>query len=99
MIVGLDEDIAKFVSQTVFLSAKEIQIRALTEKGSPKTSSREKNYCMWQSGNLNEDTISLLLFGDAYQRNSDQKAGAILALFNLQCSQARTPRSLCLCQD
>ncbi|KAF8041351.1 hypothetical protein BT93_A0071 [Corymbia citriodora subsp. variegata] len=86
-----------FVSQTVFLSTKEIQISALTKKRSPKTSSTEKNYCMWKSGSLNEDTISLFLFGNAYQRNPDEKASAILALFNCNVRKDSTVRNLQMC--
>ncbi|KAF8033182.1 hypothetical protein BT93_D1936 [Corymbia citriodora subsp. variegata] len=57
-------------------------VAVLTEKGSPKTSSAGKKYCIWKIGSLNEDAISLFLFGDAYQRNSDEKVGTIFALFN-----------------
>ncbi|XP_030450116.2 uncharacterized protein LOC115672447 [Syzygium oleosum] len=57
-------------------------VAVLTEKGSPKTSSTGKNYCIWKIGSLNEDAVSLFLFGDAYQRNSDEKVGSTFALFN-----------------
>ncbi|XP_030523328.1 protein MCM10 homolog isoform X2 [Rhodamnia argentea] len=57
-------------------------VAVLTEVGSPRTSSAGKNYCIWKIGSLSEDAISLFLFGDAYQRNSDEKVGAIFALFN-----------------
>lgn len=33
-------------------------------------------------GSLDEKTVSLFLFGDAYQKNCNEKAGAVFALFN-----------------
>ncbi|KAK4340471.1 hypothetical protein RND71_041933 [Anisodus tanguticus] len=33
-------------------------------------------------GSLDEKTISLFVFGDAYQKNCNEKAGAVFALFN-----------------
>ncbi|KAE8008753.1 hypothetical protein FH972_005236 [Carpinus fangiana] len=57
-------------------------VGVLTEKGAPKTSSTGKNYCIWKVGCLNENTVSLFLFGDAYQKNWKEQAGTVFALFN-----------------
>ncbi|KAF5727818.1 hypothetical protein HS088_TW22G01515 [Tripterygium wilfordii] len=57
-------------------------VGVLTEKGSPKTSSVGKNYCVWKIGCLDENAVSLFLFGDAYQQNCKEKAGTVFALFN-----------------
>ncbi|KAF7841221.1 protein MCM10-like protein [Senna tora] len=57
-------------------------VGVLTEKGSPKTSSTGKSYCIWKIGCLDESTVSLFLFGDAYKRNSQEHAGEVFALFN-----------------
>lgn len=69
-------------------------VAVLTEKRSSRTSSTGKNYCIWKIGSLNEDAISLFLFGDAYQRNSDEKVGAIFALFNCNVRKEATVRNL-----
>lgn len=69
-------------------------VAVLTEKGSPKTSSTGKNYCIWKIGSLNEDAISLFLFGDAYQRNSNEKVGAIFALSNCNVRKDSSVRNL-----
>ncbi|KAL6957923.1 hypothetical protein U1Q18_044472 [Sarracenia purpurea var. burkii] len=57
-------------------------VGVLTEKGNPKLSSTGKNYCIWKIGCLDENTLSVFLFGDAYQKYSKEEAGTILALFN-----------------
>lgn len=57
-------------------------IGVLIEKGNPRTSSTGKPYAIWKFGCLNEKTASLFLFGDAYQRNCNEKAGTVFALFN-----------------
>ncbi|XP_052192125.1 uncharacterized protein LOC127801235 isoform X2 [Diospyros lotus] len=57
-------------------------VGVLVEKGIPKVSSTGKNYCIWKIGCLDEKTISVFLFGDAYQRYSTEMAGTVLALFN-----------------
>ncbi|OIT33663.1 PREDICTED: protein MCM10 homolog [Nicotiana attenuata] len=57
-------------------------VGVLTEKGQQRTSSTGKNYAIWKMGSLDEKTISLFLFGDAYQKNCNEKAGAVFALFN-----------------
>ncbi|XP_028765746.1 protein MCM10 homolog isoform X2 [Neltuma alba] len=57
-------------------------VGVLTEKGSPKTSSTGKSFCIWKIGSLDESNISLFLFGDAYKRNSQEHAGTLFALFN-----------------
>ncbi|XP_004500730.1 uncharacterized protein [Cicer arietinum] len=59
-----------------------VTVGVLTEKGIQKTSSTGKSYSIWKIGCLDEDTVSLFLFGDAYQRNSQEQAGTVFALFN-----------------
>ncbi|XP_057726087.1 uncharacterized protein LOC130941552 isoform X1 [Arachis stenosperma] len=59
-----------------------VTVGVLTEKGPPRTSSTGKTYCIWKVGCLDENTVSLFLFGDAYQRNSQEQVGAVFALFN-----------------
>ncbi|KAI5577516.1 hypothetical protein BDE02_09G119000 [Populus trichocarpa] len=57
-------------------------VGVLIEKGSPKTSSVGKSYCIWKFGSLDESSISVFLFGDAYQQNCKEQAGTVFALFN-----------------
>lgn len=57
-------------------------VGVLTEKGTPKTSSTGKNYSVWKVGCLDENTVSLFLFGEAYQKNWKEQAGTVFALFN-----------------
>lgn len=57
-------------------------VGVLTEKGTQKTSSTGKSYCIWKMGCLDETTVSLFLFGDAYQMNMQEQAGTVFALFN-----------------
>ncbi|XP_016539958.2 protein MCM10 homolog isoform X2 [Capsicum annuum] len=57
-------------------------VGVLTEKGQPRTSSTGKSYAIWKIGSLDEKTISLFVFGDAYQKNCNEKAGTVFALFN-----------------
>lgn len=57
-------------------------VGVVTEKGVPRTSSTGKSYCIWKIGCLDENTISVFLFGDAYQRNCKERAGTVFALFN-----------------
>ncbi|PKI52857.1 hypothetical protein CRG98_026688 [Punica granatum] len=64
------------------LSGSWATVGVLVEKGHPKTSSNGKSYSIWKLGSLNEDSISLFLFGDAYQQNMNEKAGTVFALFN-----------------
>lgn len=45
-------------------------------------SSTGKSFCVLQIGCLDEKTISVFLFGDAYQKYSKEEAGAVLALFS-----------------
>lgn len=59
-----------------------VTVGVLTEKGIQKTSSNGKSYCIWKIGSLDENTISLFLFGNAYQRNCQEKEGTVFALFN-----------------
>lgn len=64
------------------LSGSWATVGVLTEKGSQRTSSSGKGYCIWKIGCLDESTVSLFLFGDAYQRNMQEQAGTVFALFN-----------------
>uniref|UniRef100_A0A2C9W1U1 Uncharacterized protein n=3 Tax=Manihot esculenta TaxID=3983 RepID=A0A2C9W1U1_MANES len=57
-------------------------VGVLTEKGNSRTSSVGKSYCIWKIGCLDENTISLFLFGDAYHQYSKEQAGTVFALFN-----------------
>ncbi|XAR72701.1 hypothetical protein NMG60_11019431 [Bertholletia excelsa] len=58
-------------------------VGVLIEKGKVKVSSAGKNYCIWKLGCLDErTTISVFLFGDAYQRHSKDEVGKVFALFN-----------------
>lgn len=59
-----------------------VTVGVLTEKGIPRTSSTGKTYCIWKIGCLDENTVSLFLFGDAYQRNMQEQAGTVFALFS-----------------
>ncbi|XP_021900527.1 protein MCM10 homolog [Carica papaya] len=57
-------------------------IGILYEKGDPKTSSIGKKYSIWKMGCLNNDVISLFMFGDAYQQNWNEQLGTVFGLFN-----------------
>ena len=57
-------------------------VGVLTEKGNRRTSSNGKDYCIWKLGCLDEKTISVFLFGDAYQKNCEVGIGAVFALFS-----------------
>ncbi|XVF00876.1 hypothetical protein REPUB_Repub04eG0039600 [Reevesia pubescens] len=57
-------------------------VGVLTEKGNPKTSSIGQSYGIWKIGCLDENTVSLFLFGDAYQQNCKEEVGTVFALFS-----------------
>ncbi|KAK4746621.1 hypothetical protein SAY87_025658 [Trapa incisa] len=57
-------------------------VGVLIEKGIPRTSSNGKSYSIWKVGSLDDDSLSLFLFGDAYQKNMNEKTGTVFALFN-----------------
>ncbi|KAK9070873.1 hypothetical protein SSX86_009441 [Deinandra increscens subsp. villosa] len=57
-------------------------VGVLCDKVGNKTSSTGKPYTIWEIGCLNEKTVSLFLFGNAYQKNCNQEVGAVFALFN-----------------
>ncbi|PIN19159.1 hypothetical protein CDL12_08158 [Handroanthus impetiginosus] len=57
-------------------------IGVLIEKGIPRTSSIGKPFTIWKIGCLDDKTVSLFLFGDAYQKSCEEKIGTIFALFN-----------------
>ncbi|XP_038900917.1 protein MCM10 homolog [Benincasa hispida] len=64
------------------LSGCWVTVGVLTEKGIPRTSSTGKAYCIWKLSCLDENTVSVFLFGDAYKRNCKELAGTVFALFN-----------------
>lgn len=57
-------------------------VGVVTGRGSTKMSSTGKSFCVLQIGCLDEKTISVFLFGDAYQKYSKEETGAVVALFN-----------------
>lgn len=59
-----------------------VTVGVLTEKGTQKTSSNGKSFCIWKIGCLDENIVPLFLFGNAYQRNCQEQAGTVFALFN-----------------
>ncbi|KAH7574894.1 hypothetical protein JRO89_XS02G0018500 [Xanthoceras sorbifolium] len=59
-------------------------VGVLTEKGYPKTSS----IGTWKFGCLDENTVSVFLFGDAYEQNCKEEAGTVFALFNCAVRKA-----------
>ncbi|KAL8158819.1 hypothetical protein V2J09_000356 [Rumex salicifolius] len=71
-------------------------IGVLTEKGSPKTSSIGQSYCLWKIGCLDEQTISIFLFGKAYQMHSKESAGTVFAVFNAGVRKDTSASGICL---
>lgn len=71
-------------------------VGVLTEKANPKTSSTGKSYSIWKFGCLDEDTISVFLFGDAYEMNCKEQAGLVFALLN--CT-VRKDAMVLICQS
>ncbi|XP_050878854.1 uncharacterized protein LOC127082672 [Lathyrus oleraceus] len=59
-----------------------VTVGVLTGKGIQKTSSNGKSFCIWKIGCLDENTVPIFLFGNAYQRNSQEQAGTVFAFFN-----------------
>ena len=57
-------------------------VGVLIEKGSPKTSSTGKSYCIWKIGCLDGQSITIFLFGDAYKKHSKEPASTVFAFFN-----------------
>ncbi|KAL8234403.1 hypothetical protein R6Q59_020503 [Mikania micrantha] len=57
-------------------------VGVLCDKRGKKTSSTGKPYTIWEINCLNEKTISLFLFGNAYQMNCNEEIGSVFALFN-----------------
>ncbi|KAL1554444.1 protein MCM10 isoform X2 [Salvia divinorum] len=57
-------------------------IGVLAEKGAPRMSSIGKTFAIWKIGCLGDETVSLFLFGDAYQKSCEAKVGTIFALLN-----------------
>lgn len=47
-----------------------------------KKSSTGSLYCIWRIGCLDENTISVFMFGDAYTKYHSEKSGTIFGLFN-----------------
>jgi len=64
------------------LSGSWATVGVLTEKGSPKTSSTGKSYCIWKIGCLDEQSITIFLFGDAYKKHYKEPASTVFAFFN-----------------
>ncbi|XP_050881530.1 uncharacterized protein LOC127085026 isoform X6 [Lathyrus oleraceus] len=59
-----------------------VTVGVLTGKGIQKTSSNGKSFCIWKIGCLDENTVPIFLFGNAYQRNCQEQAGMVFAFFN-----------------
>ncbi|KAI5402301.1 hypothetical protein KIW84_050060 [Lathyrus oleraceus] len=59
-----------------------VTVGVLTGKGIQKTSSNGKSFCIWKIGCLDENTVPIFLFGNAYQRNCQEQAGTVFAFFN-----------------
>ncbi|XP_061993610.1 uncharacterized protein LOC133711518 [Rosa rugosa] len=57
-------------------------VGVLIEKGTKRASSTGKSYSIYKFECLEEDTVSVFLFGDAYERNCNEQAGMVFALFN-----------------
>lgn len=57
-------------------------VGVLTEKGERRTSSTGKDYCIWKIGCLDENTVTVFLFGTAYQKHCKEEVGTVFALFN-----------------
>ncbi|KAI3913964.1 hypothetical protein MKW98_010776 [Papaver atlanticum] len=57
-------------------------IGVLSEKGAPKLSSNGTHFCIWKIGCLDEKTLSVFMFGDAYITFSKEHVGTVFALFN-----------------
>lgn len=57
-------------------------VGVLIEKGELRMSSAGKPYCIWKVGSLDEDTVSVFLFGTAYQKNSKDEVGSVFAFLS-----------------
>lgn len=57
-------------------------VGVLTEKGEQRMSSAGKPYCIWKVGSLDEDTVSVFLFGTAYQKYSKDEVGSVFAFLS-----------------
>ncbi|KAK8694764.1 hypothetical protein V6N13_072309 [Hibiscus sabdariffa] len=68
-----------------------VTIAVLTENGIPKTSSIRPSYSIWKFGCLDENTLSLFLFGDYYKQNCKEQVGTVFALCS--CSVCKDPKS------
>lgn len=64
------------------LSGSWATVGVLTEKGSLKTSSTGKSYCIWKIGCLDGQLVTVFLFGDAYKQHSKETASTVFAFFN-----------------
>ncbi|KFK37066.1 hypothetical protein AALP_AA4G208400 [Arabis alpina] len=71
-------------------------VGVLTDKGQPKTSSIGQPYCIWKIGCLNDNTVSLFLFGDAYKKNQTEKAATVFGLFNCSIRKDKMGRDFSL---
>ncbi|CAN8314543.1 unnamed protein product [Cochlearia groenlandica] len=68
----------------------------LTEKGHPRTSSIGQAYGIWKIGSLNENTVSLFLFGDAHNKYATEMAGTVFGLFNCSVRKDKLGRDFSL---
>ncbi|CAL0326898.1 unnamed protein product [Lupinus luteus] len=59
-----------------------VTVGVLTEKGNLRKTSTGKPYSICKITCLDENTVSLFLFADAYQSHSQHKPGTVFALFN-----------------
>ncbi|GJM99389.1 hypothetical protein PR202_ga16482 [Eleusine coracana subsp. coracana] len=52
------------------------------DKGVPRVSSKGTSYSIWKMGALDDNDVSVFLFGDAHTHYSGAAVGAVFALFN-----------------
>lgn len=57
-------------------------VGVLIDKGIPRNSSTGKPYSIWKMSCLDDMTLTVFLFGDAYQKHRNDKAGTVFGLFN-----------------
>ncbi|EPS74292.1 hypothetical protein M569_00472, partial [Genlisea aurea] len=71
-------------------------IGVLVGIGAPKTSSIGKPFMVWKISCLDDEIISLFLFGEAYQKCSREKVGTVFALFNSSARKDKSGKGVCL---
>ncbi|GMJ08129.1 minichromosome maintenance 10 [Hibiscus trionum] len=82
-------DLSERLSDIRFVRLSTIK-NLLAEKGTPKTSSIGQSYSIWKIACLDESTLPLFLFGDAYEQNCEEQVGTVFALFS--CSVRKNPK-------